>query len=298
MDDDQESWDTSWHGVDDSAAGDSETGQGFPTLPQPGSVPTPDVESRMMEEDTLPRCKDVYPGHRMTLCGSNGLTGVEQVGDVRCSDNDSEIDYFPFDNAGQWKLAKALLFPKRQSRTGVTNLAVERNCPWILPGTGFKSPNDFYKRLEKLNFRGGQWQQSYVMPGPTAPAWRPNQVEFYHRDTFETLKYIVGNSRLQNHMKWAPEKHFNSKGERVFSELWTGDWWWRMQVYFSPAIHPLRTGNNRLSTCSDCGRLQPLYASGVSNNHSSYSHFGQDSLGILRQSKRLATATQYWKYCK
>jgi hypothetical protein len=44
-------------------------------------------------------------------------------------------------------------------------------------------------------------------------------------------------------MKWAPEKCFNSKGERVFSELWSGDWWWRMQVYLSFSV-PLKAGND------------------------------------------------------
>ena len=59
---------------------------------------------------------------------SNRLTGLELVEDVR-NHNESEIDYFPFDNAGQWKLARALLFLKRQSRIEVNNLAVKRNCP-------------------------------------------------------------------------------------------------------------------------------------------------------------------------
>ena len=70
IDDVHESWDTSQHGNDETAADDSETDQVFPTLPGPlpGSVPTPDVESRLMEEDTLPCCTDVYPGHRKMLC--------------------------------------------------------------------------------------------------------------------------------------------------------------------------------------------------------------------------------------
>ena len=70
MDDVHKSWDTSRGRDDETTADDSETGQVFPTLPVPlpGSVPTPDVESRLMEEDTLPCCTDVYPGHRKTLC--------------------------------------------------------------------------------------------------------------------------------------------------------------------------------------------------------------------------------------
>src|SRR5437764_13763929 len=106
-----ESWDTSLGGDDETTADNSETGQVFPTLPVPlpGSVSMPDVESRLMGEDTLPCCTDVYPGHIRRYALSNRLTGLEPVGDVR-NHNEFEIDYFPFDNAGQWKLARALLF--------------------------------------------------------------------------------------------------------------------------------------------------------------------------------------------
>ena len=47
MDDVHESWDTSRGEDDETTADDSETGQGFSTLPVPlpGSVSTPDIES-------------------------------------------------------------------------------------------------------------------------------------------------------------------------------------------------------------------------------------------------------------
>jgi hypothetical protein len=217
----------------------------FPNHIDMSQIPVPDRESRLMEEDTIPCRTDFYHSRSKSQGSPEILTPLDILVADKRNDNSSDSEtYFPFENASQWKLAKSLLFPKRQSRAGVNNLAVEKNCPWIQTGTGFKSPNDFYQRLELLNYRGGQWRQSYVVPGPTAPTWRPNQVEFYHRDTFETLKYIVSNPKLQNHMKWAPERQFNSKGERVFSELWSGDWWWRMQVYYPEWIIPLTAGNH------------------------------------------------------
>ena len=130
MDDVQESWDTLQGGDNETAADDSETGQVFSILPVPlpRSVSNSDVESQLMEEDTLPCCTNVYPVTVRHCALSNRLTGLEPVGDV-CNHNESEIDYFPFNNAGQWKLARALLFLKRQSHTEVNNLAVKRNSP-------------------------------------------------------------------------------------------------------------------------------------------------------------------------
>jgi len=138
--------------------------------------------------------------------------------------------YWPFDNIEQWMLAKALTFPSPLSNREIRNLAVERHCPWIMPGKGFKSVRDFYKRLNQLPAKGGEWQQSYLTRGPTAPPWSPPMVPFWYRDSLDVLKEILGDVRLAKDMKWAPEKLVNSDGERLYSELWTGDWWPRIQV--------------------------------------------------------------------
>ena len=50
------------------------------------------------------------------------------------------------------------------------------------------------------------------------------------RDSFEVVKSLVTDPRWADDMKWTPEKAYNEAGQRIFSELWTGDWWHRMQV--------------------------------------------------------------------
>ena len=138
--------------------------------------------------------------------------------------------YWPFDNIEQWMLAKALTFPSPLSNKMIRNIAVERYCPWITVGKGFKSVRDFHKRLDQLPAKGGEWQQSYITPGPTVPQWSPPMVPFSYRDSLEVLKDIVGDVRLAKDMKWAPERLVNGDQERLYSELWTGDWWLRIQV--------------------------------------------------------------------
>lgn len=45
----------------------------------------------------------------------------------------------------------------------------------------------------------------------------------------------MGNPALKNYMKYAPERVYeDDEGtNRVFDEMWTGDWWWNTQVRFS-----------------------------------------------------------------
>ncbi len=71
---------------------------------------------------------------------------------------------------------------------------------------------------------------AYATPSKTAPPWAPLSIEYWQRDSLEVLKDIVGDVRLSSEMKWAPEKLYNTQGVRLYSELWTGDWWWEKQV--------------------------------------------------------------------
>ena len=127
--------------------------------------------------------------------------------------------YWPFNNIEQWMLAKALTFPSPSANKMIRNIAVERYCPWITVGKGFKSVRDFRKRLDQLPAKGGEWQQSYITRGPTAPRWSPPMVAFWSRDSLEVLKDIVGDVRLAKDMKWAPERLVNGDRERLYSEL-------------------------------------------------------------------------------
>lgn len=48
------------------------------------------------------------------------------------------------------------------------------------------------------------------------------------------VRHLIGLTRLRDHMVYTPEMHFTTTIDgrriRVYSEMWTGEWWWRMQV--------------------------------------------------------------------
>jgi hypothetical protein len=123
-----------------------------------------------------------------------------------------------------------MLFPKPKTVQQISDGAVQRNASWINPGCGFQSVRDFQRRVALLPAKAGEWQSSFILPGNSAPAWAPRLLEFWKRNTLEVLEDMVGDTRLASSMKWSPEKHYNSTGERIYSELWSGDWWWRKQV--------------------------------------------------------------------
>jgi hypothetical protein len=52
------------------------------------------------------------------------------------------------------------------------------------------------------------------------------------RNPVDIVRELIGNPRFKEHMRYAPERHWTSKAKdtRIYSEMWTGNWWWRTQV--------------------------------------------------------------------
>lgn len=144
--------------------------------------------------------------------------------------NSPDQRYAPFDNIGQWELARFALFPEPLPGPRMAKAILENKAPWITPGCGFKNMADFERRISEIPGIGGGWRSAYVKPGVGAEDWVPAEILFWSRDALPVVKELVGDESLAKDMKWAPEKLYNSKGERLYSELYSGNWWWETQV--------------------------------------------------------------------
>lgn len=58
------------------------------------------------------------------------------------------------------------------------------------------------------------------------------RLELWFRDPVDCIQELLGNPMFASHMKYAPE--YLAKNEdgtdRIFNEMWTGDWWHQIQV--------------------------------------------------------------------
>ena len=57
-------------------------------------------------------------------------------------------------------------------------------------------------------------------------------LELWRRDPVECVKELIGNPAFKEFMSYVPERvYVDNKGqERIYDEMWTGDWWWETQV--------------------------------------------------------------------
>ena len=45
------------------------------------------------------------------------------------------------------------------------------------------------------------------------------------------MQYLLRQWAFVNNMLWDPIEVFNCEGERIYSEMNTGSWWWEEQVF-------------------------------------------------------------------
>ena len=57
-------------------------------------------------------------------------------------------------------------------------------------------------------------------------------LELWFRDPVECVNELLSNPAFKDHISYAPEHVYSNKEgtERIYDEMWTGDWWWETQV--------------------------------------------------------------------
>jgi len=53
---------------------------------------------------------------------------------------------------------------------------------------------------------------------------------FYYRNIIDCVRYLIRQVVYSSEMVYARIREYDSRGERLYSEMHTADWWWDMQV--------------------------------------------------------------------
>jgi len=73
----------------------------------------------------------------------------------------------------------------------------------------------------------------------TAPGWGNGSVdcrlakdtEFWYRNVLDCIFYFVWQKCYEKDIVWSPVRDFDVHGDRVYTEMNTGTWWWDTQVF-------------------------------------------------------------------
>ncbi|KAG8728145.1 hypothetical protein FRC11_011727, partial [Ceratobasidium sp. 423] len=93
--------------------------------------------------------------------------------------------------------------------------------------TPWRSDASLLKAIDKLP-RGPKWKTASISAGKGR---FKRTCLLYYRDILEVIRELIGARRFKDVMHYAPERHWTSdrRTHRIYDEMWSGDWWWRMQ---------------------------------------------------------------------
>ena len=105
----------------------------------------------------------------------------------------------------------------------------------------FKNKRAFYKKIDTLP-RVAKWLcKPFEIEGDQLDEKGRKHKETLHlwkRDPVECIHELIGNPAFRNQMRFAPERAYEDpEGKnRIFDEMWTGDWWWNLQVSYQICV--------------------------------------------------------------
>jgi hypothetical protein len=84
-------------------------------------------------------------------------------------------------------------------------------------------------RVEQLPSPGAKWSALNVDPESGTPH---DNVVLYYRDPLEAIETLLALPSLKESMEFLPRRVWetSAREERLYTELFTGDWAWEMQV--------------------------------------------------------------------
>lgn len=99
----------------------------------------------------------------------------------------------------------------------------------------YTSNYTFQKKLDQLP-TGPGWTCEVV--SSTGDCVGPNgkplieRHELWRRDPVECVRELIGNPAFKEYISYVPEMVYadDQQANRVYDEMWTGNWWWEMQV--------------------------------------------------------------------
>jgi hypothetical protein len=143
----------------------------------------------------------------------------------------ADSPYYPYSSYNQFRLAASVASPKLLPANVIQKVAVDGGDAFIPADLAFSSTNDFLARIDQLSALQSTWRQGTLTNQRSGVSWATD-VKFWHRDPLAVLQEIFENPDLKDSCVWEPVKQYNSEGDRVYTDMYTGDWWWRLQVSF------------------------------------------------------------------
>ena len=102
-------------------------------------------------------------------------------------------------------------------------------------GLSFHNSHSYLKKVDQL-LTGPEWHCEIVqaLRDKLGKDRKPmvENLELWFRDPVKCVKELLSNPAFKDYISYTPEHVYSDKEgtERIYDEMWTGDWWWETQV--------------------------------------------------------------------
>ncbi|KAH7905500.1 Zn-finger domain-containing protein [Hygrophoropsis aurantiaca] len=158
----------------------------------------------------------------------NAQTKYEEIR----SSEENNRPWGPFDDEGEWELARWLIQNVGQMQTDkFLKLPIirEKTCP------SYKNNRSFLKKIDALPTQGPAWHCDMInVAGDVIDqngSMQTTELKLWRRDAVECIEELIGNPAFKDRIAYAPERVFKDEGgtNRIYDKMWTCDWWWDTQ---------------------------------------------------------------------
>ena len=97
--------------------------------------------------------------------------------------------------------------------------------PRINANLSFKSGKEWLHLLDDIPWGLGEreWYTHPIEIGSELPGVRGRIYYIYYRDVILALRFLLGHKPFDQYLAYAPVRHFNNAGHRVYSEFYIAE---------------------------------------------------------------------------
>ncbi|EPQ55314.1 hypothetical protein GLOTRDRAFT_129596 [Gloeophyllum trabeum ATCC 11539] len=143
----------------------------------------------------------------------------------------------PFVDEEEWELARWLAKNVGQNQIDeFLKLSITRNRT----KPSYKNKQSLNDKIDALPATGAPWVQEIITIAGDQfgedGRLMEEEVELWYQDPVECIHELMGNPAFSGKQAYAPERVYADAAgrNRMYDEMWTGDWWWDVQSKLPP----------------------------------------------------------------
>ena len=145
------------------------------------------------------------------------------------TDNIQKEFYHPFETISDYAFG-IWLRSSGVSKGDVDRLLRDSRCAPITQSLSFQTSSQWHTRIEGLpNGMKPDWRTSILSVEAQFDGTEDREYVVHYQNVLEAIRFLIGHRPFANNLSYEPVRHYNTEGQRIYSEMNTAEWWWEKQ---------------------------------------------------------------------